>query len=66
VSHPAPSGDLSFERGAFLAQDKLLRSEDSFDCHSNLVANCCVLRGEIELGDRVRLGENLRLCGHGL
>jgi hypothetical protein len=44
-------GDLSFERGAFLAQDKLLRREDVFDGRSNLGANCGVLRGEIELGD---------------
>jgi hypothetical protein len=65
VGHSAPFGDLLFERGAFLAQDKLLRSEDAFDGRSNLAANCRVLRGEIELGHWLRLKGDLWLCGHG-
>jgi hypothetical protein len=61
VSDAAELGDFFFESGAFAAQNKLLRGHHAFDSRSNLGAHSGVLRGEIELRDRLKTRGNLRV-----
>src|SRR5207302_11118407 len=49
VSDSAELGDFFFQRGAFAAQDELLRWHHALDGRSNLVADGSVLCGEIQL-----------------
>jgi hypothetical protein len=62
----AEFGDFLFERGAFSAEDELLRLENLFDGRSNLGPNCRVLRREIELWHRIEQGSGLWVRGHQL
>ena len=58
--------DFLFERGAFAAQNELLRRKNSFDRGSNLRPNRRVLCREIELRHRVKQRSGFLLRAHRL
>ena len=65
MSDTAEFGDFLFQRRAFAAQHKLLRSHDALGSRSNLCADGSVLRGEIQLRHGLERGSDLWLRGHG-
>jgi len=61
VSDAAELGDFLFERGAFAAEDKLLRGHHALDGRSNLGTDHRVLRGKIKLRHGLQRGSKFGL-----
>ncbi len=64
MRYTAELRDFLFKRGAFAAQNELLRRENSFDGGSNLRADGRVLRREIKLRHGIEQGSGLWVRAH--